>query len=99
MLPRLKRRHFLASAFAAFAQSAVSQSLSKPSAPTAIPGAWPGRVVAVQSPRCVISGAYQAETVRDMMRKGMTQLTGAPGWVDAWRSLFEKGDVVSVNVC
>ncbi len=33
-----------------------------------------------------------------MMRRGMTELTGAPGWVDAWRTLFEKGDVVGIKV-
>src|SRR5262245_65973713 len=34
-----------------------------------------------------------------MMEKGMTTLTGAPGWTDAWRSFFEKGDVVGIKVC
>ena len=29
----------------------------------------------------------------------MTALTGAPGWTDAWRSFFEKGDVVAIKVC
>ena len=29
----------------------------------------------------------------------MTTLTGAPGWTDAWRTLFEKGDVVGIKVC
>jgi uncharacterized protein (DUF362 family) len=33
-----------------------------------------------------------------MMEKGMTALTGAPSWTDAWRSLFEKGDVVGIKV-
>ena len=28
----------------------------------------------------------------------MSELTGAPGWVDAWRTLFEKGDVVGIKV-
>jgi uncharacterized protein (DUF362 family) len=28
----------------------------------------------------------------------MQDLTGAPGWQDAWRSLFEKGDVVGIKV-
>src|SRR5260370_20866410 len=33
-----------------------------------------------------------------MMHKGMLELTGAPGWPDAWRALFEKGDVVAIKV-
>ena len=32
------------------------------------------------------------------MHRGMQDLTGAPGWQDAWRSLFEKGDVVGIKV-
>ena len=33
-----------------------------------------------------------------MMRKGMTDLTGAGGWADAWRLLVEPGDVVGIKV-
>ena len=32
------------------------------------------------------------------MQKGMRELTGAPNWIDAWRMLFEKGDVVGIKV-
>jgi hypothetical protein len=63
-----------------------------------MPGAFPGRVVAVDHPACIVSGKYQAEPVRAMMRKGMTELTQAPSWIDAWRMLFEKGDVVGIKV-
>src|SRR5207248_7110403 len=64
-----------------------------------MPGPFPGRVIAVEHPGCIASGAYQAEPVRKMMEKGMTALTGAPAWTDAWRSFFEKGDVVGIKVC
>ena len=90
----LGRRNFLAGALAAVAQSQSKAATVKPG----MPGAWPGRVVAVENPRSIVSGAYQAEPVRDMMRRGMTQLTGADGWGDAWRALFEKGDVVGIKV-
>src|SRR5579863_5141481 len=65
---------------------------------TGIPGPYPGRVAAVEHPGCIVGGAYQAGPIRDMMHRGMTELTGAPGWVDAWRTLFEKGDVVGIKV-
>ena len=45
-----------------------------------------------------MSGVYQDGPIRSMMEKGMTALTGAPGWPDAWRTLFEKGDVVGIKV-
>src|SRR5213592_1640548 len=63
-----------------------------------MPGPFPGRVVGVEHPGCIVSDAYQAEPVRKMMEKGMTALTGVPGWTDAWRTLFEKGDVVGIKV-
>jgi len=63
-----------------------------------MPGPYPGLVVGVESPGSIINGAYQNETVRKMMEKGMTALTGAPSWAEAWRSFFEKGDVVAVKV-
>lgn len=67
--------------------------------PLGLPGPYPGRVVAVEHPASIISGAYQAEPVRDMMRKGMIELTGATDWVEAWRTFFEPGDVVALKVC
>jgi uncharacterized protein (DUF362 family) len=56
-------------------------------------------VVAVHHEGSIVSGAYQAQPVQDMMRKGMMELTGAPSWTDAWRALFEPGDVVALKVC
>src|SRR5689334_25032011 len=64
-----------------------------------MPGPYPGRVIAVEHSGCITSGVYQAEPVRKMMEKGMTALTGAPAWTDAWRTFFEKGDVVGIKVC
>jgi hypothetical protein len=63
-----------------------------------MPGPFPGLVVGVEHPGSIVGGAYQAEPVRKMMEKGMTALTGAPGWTEAWRSFFEKGDVVAIKV-
>jgi len=64
----------------------------------AMPGLFRGRVVAVEHPGCILEGRYQAEPVQQMMRKGMTDLTGAAGWVDAWRLFVEPGDVVGIKV-
>ena len=64
-----------------------------------IPGPFPGRVVAVHHPSCIVSDAYQAKPIEDMMRKGMMELTGAPSATDAWKFFFEPGDVVAVKVC
>ncbi len=63
-----------------------------------MPGPYPGRVVAVEHPGSVVAGAYRAEAINEMMRKGMLELTGAPGWPDAWRVFFQPGDVVGIKV-
>ena len=64
----------------------------------AMPGLFRGRVVAVEHPGSIVEGRYQAEAVQQMMRKGMTDLTGTGGWVDAWRMFVEPGDVVGIKV-
>src|SRR5689334_22309334 len=65
---------------------------------TGMPGPFPGRVVAVHHPASISANTYQAEPVRQMMQKGIRELTGAPSWIDGWRSLFQKGDVVGIKV-
>ncbi|HLK17438.1 MAG TPA: DUF362 domain-containing protein [Bryobacteraceae bacterium] len=93
-----RRRDFLRSAALAGAvglgQVHSKAATSKPG----MPGAFPGRVVAVEHAGCIAQNIYQPQPIREMMEKGMTSLTGAPAWTDAWRSLFEKGDVVGIKV-
>jgi uncharacterized protein (DUF362 family) len=63
-----------------------------------IPGPFPGRVVEVQKPGSVTDGVPKLEAVRAMVAKGMTALTGITEPVEAWRSMFEPGDVVGIKV-
>jgi hypothetical protein len=63
-----------------------------------MPGPYPGRVISVENSGSIVSGVYQPEAVQAMVRRGMTELTQAPSWQDAWRSMFEKGDVVGIKV-
>jgi hypothetical protein len=55
-------------------------------------------VVAVENSAALASGQYQAEPVRQMMRRGMMELTGADDWPSAWRRFFEPGDVVGIKL-
>ncbi|MCC6265590.1 MAG: DUF362 domain-containing protein [Bryobacterales bacterium] len=63
-----------------------------------MPGLFPGRIARVTHPGSIVAGAYQPEPIRDMMRRGMMELTGAPDWVQAWRMFFEPGDVVGLKL-
>jgi hypothetical protein len=95
---KIARRDFLRSAALAGA-AAIGQVHSKAStSKPRMPGPFPGRVVAVEHTGCIAGNIYQAQPIRQMMEQGMTSLTGAPGWTDAWRSMFEKGDVVGIKV-
>ena len=92
------RRDFFRSAALAGA-AALGQVHSKASTTKpGMPGPFPGRVVAVEHSGCIAGNVYQAQPIRQMLEKGMTSLTGAPAWTDAWRSMFEKGDVVGIKV-
>jgi len=63
-----------------------------------LPGRHPGRVVEVRHPGSVKDGVPDAEAVRTMVKAGMTALTKIDEPVEAWRSMFERGDVVGIKV-
>jgi uncharacterized protein (DUF362 family) len=92
------RRRFLQSALLG-ATAAVAQSSSRAQRRgLGIPGPYPGRVIAVEHTGSIVSGNYQPEAIRQMMERGMMGLAGAPAWQDAWRMMFEKGDVVAIKM-
>jgi uncharacterized protein (DUF362 family) len=83
---------------AAAATASQSQSKAAVAKNLGIPGPYPGRVVAIEHPGSIVADVYQKDTIQQMMRRGMTELTKAPSWQDAWRTFFEKGDVVGIKV-
>ena len=100
-MPHLTRRNCLTAFGGALGTARLlpAQVSSKADASKlAMPGLFRGRVVAVEHPASIMEGRYQAEPVRQMMRKGMAELTGADGWAGAWRLFVEPGDVVGIKV-
>ncbi len=85
---------------ASMQQLAMSAQTSSnaPQTKLSMPGLFRGRVVAVSHPGSIISGNYQADSIRTMMRRGMAELTGAPDWTAAWKLFVEPGDVVGIKV-
>jgi uncharacterized protein (DUF362 family) len=95
----MQRREFVnASLLAAATATASKRTLGAAPTKLGIPGPYPGKVVSVHHAGSIVSGAYQREPVRQMMRKGMMDLTGAPNWVEAWRVFAGKGDVVGIKL-
>lgn len=64
----------------------------------AMPGPYRGKVVAVQHPRSIVSGAFQKEPIEQMIRTGMMRLTGAGSVAEAWRVFVQPGDVVGIKL-
>jgi hypothetical protein len=72
----------------------------RPASPPAMPGPFPGRVVAVKSDASVdvATGRANDEVVREMMARGMRALSGASSTAEAWRRFFSPSDVVGIKV-
>src|SRR5258705_13558113 len=65
-----------------------------------MPGPWPGRVISVKSEKAVNTetSAADAEVVKEMLARGLCQLTGEKTALDAWRRFIEPQDVVGIKV-
>src|SRR5947208_15013079 len=98
---KLTRRHCMGALIGATSLRglALGAQVSSKSERTklSMPGLYRGRVVAVESAASIVSGKYQAEPVRAMMQRGMSELTGGT-WAEAWKQLFQPGDVVGIKV-
>src|SRR5262249_56439936 len=82
-----------------FAGPFAARSREVPNPASAMPGRFPGRVVEVRHPGAVNADyGVNPDAVNQMMDRGMTALTGAEHPVEAWRSVFERGDVVGIKV-
>jgi len=99
---RISRRGCLRAAAAGAAASQISlaaQSVSKTATnKLGMPGLFRGRVIAVSHPASIVSGAFGAEPIQQMLAKGMMELTGAPDVRAAWKQFLEPGDVVGIKV-
>ncbi|MBC7925949.1 MAG: DUF362 domain-containing protein [Bryobacteraceae bacterium] len=92
------RRDFLLRTLATGLYAATYSVAGRAATTDGIPGAFPGRVVAVEHPGAIVEGKYGREAVRGMLGKGMMQLTGAPSPQEAWRHFFKPDDVVGLKL-
>src|SRR3954454_22694030 len=72
----------------------------RPSGTLGMPGLYPGRVVTVHSPQCIDEATEQVNipTVREMIARGMTTLTGDRDPRDSWARFFNAQDYVGIKV-
>jgi uncharacterized protein (DUF362 family) len=105
----IDRRTFLASAAFLPALTALEErpipnyrvvTKYSPSAKPGMPGAYPGRVVTVHSTKCIdeATEAVDVPTVKEMVARGMTTLTGDRDARDSWARFFNADDFVGIKI-
>jgi Domain of unknown function (DUF362) len=72
----------------------------KSSGALGMPGPYPGKVVSVKAANCLDASGdnFNADVVREMMDRGMCELTRQKQPIDAWRRFFTASDVVGIKV-
>jgi uncharacterized protein (DUF362 family) len=65
-----------------------------------MPGPYPGSVISVKADNSIDSETEKVDptVVAEMVRRGMTALTGEPTARDAWRKFFSPSDVIGIKV-
>jgi uncharacterized protein (DUF362 family) len=72
----------------------------KPAAQPGMPGPYPGRVITVHSPKCIdeVTEKVDVPTVKTMIARGMTTLTGDKDPRDSWARFFNPQDIVGIKI-
>jgi uncharacterized protein (DUF362 family) len=100
----MERRTFLAMPAAAAALPETPKyhvvSAFRPKAGPGMPGPYPGSVISVKAEKSIDpqTEKVDATVVAEMVRRGMTALTGERTARDAWRKLFSPSDVIGIKV-
>jgi uncharacterized protein (DUF362 family) len=107
---QISRRHVLKAAAAGigagllptpvFAQGTVPVQVvsNYPANQWGTPGLYPAQVVAMYHSGSSIQNQYQTGPIQQMIRNGLTALTGAKNYVAAWRQFVRPGDVVGIKI-
>ncbi len=75
----------------------IDDFMKAPRAECAIPGPFPGRVVEVRDPRSLVDDKVDAAVVGEMLKKGITRLSGKD-LKESFELLFKPDDVVGIKV-
>ncbi len=102
----MRRRTFLQ--IPAVATAAVSDEIPKYKVVSSyhaqgkmgMPGLYPGQVISVHSKRAIDAATEKIDTttVAEMIRRGMSELTGEKSPADAWRKFFSPSDVIGIKL-
>ena len=106
----MNRRNFLAGAASIPALTALDNSKRIPEyrvvtkykaePQSGMPGPYPGMVVTVHSPKCIDAQTEKVDvpSVKEMIARGMTTLTGDQDPRDSWARFFNDQDFVGIKI-
>lgn len=66
--------------------------------PLGMPGLYPGRVVELSDPRSIVGNRVSQPVVRQMLERGMKELTGESSVEAAWAKFIAPKDVVGIKI-
>lgn len=76
----------------------IQDAMKYPRTEWSMPGKYPGKVVQVTHPDCVVERKPRLDAAREMVRAGMLALTGASTIPEAWRQFVSPGEKVGLKV-
>ncbi len=75
----------------------IKDALAVPRTPFSLPGKFPGKVVEIHDPKAMVNDKPQAEVVKAMVDKGITNLTGK-SMRESFGLFFGPNDVIGIKI-
>jgi len=75
----------------------IADFLKAPKTKHSLPGPFPGKVVEVKNPACLVNDKFDQAVVSKMVENGISSLTGVDP-KHSFRMFFEKSDIVGLKV-
>jgi uncharacterized protein (DUF362 family) len=66
--------------------------------PLGMPGLFPGRVVELSNPQAIVRNRVSQPLVKEMIERGMRELTGENSAQAAWAKFVEPKDIVGIKI-
>lgn len=76
----------------------IAKAMAVPRTKDSMPGLFPGNVVRVNHPNCVIDGKPSDEAAYEMLKSSMLALTGKKSLKKAWRMFVGPKDIIGLKV-
>lgn len=76
----------------------IATARAIPRLPHSMPGRYPGKVVKVDNPNCIVDGKPSETAAYDMLSRSMLTLTGETDLKKAWRQFVGPEDVIGLKV-